>query len=80
MLPEKKILYLPGKDRNYHSKAYVKRGKLEKKEWFFAVKDSATREKSKRKLQSLLFLIYVEKIMKEKKNMNALISYMLFSM
>lgn len=65
MLSEKKILYLPGKDGNYNSKAYVKWGELEKQVQCFAVKHSATREK--RKLNSLFLLIYVEKIMRERK-------------
>lgn len=45
MLFEKKILYLPGTDRNCHSKAYVKQGELEKEVQFFVVEDLATREK-----------------------------------
>lgn len=49
MCTEIKILYLSKKDGNYHSKVYVKWGELGEK--FFAVKDSATREK--RKLNSL---------------------------
>lgn len=55
MSPEMKILYLSRKDGNYHSKVYVKWGKLGEKVQFFAVKGSATREK--RKLNSLFPLI-----------------------
>lgn len=74
MLSENKILYLARKDGNSHSKAYVKRGKLEKKgQLSFAVKDSATREKRK----GNILLIYVEKIKKE--NANAPVAYILFS-